>query len=390
VLEIKLLRILNKISDKIICSFITIEFMNALRTRVLNFRVLSLIFIFVTSIATISSQETQKRQRKLVLLSEHKGPVIDKFHEDVLVSKNRSGFETGQVVKINGVYHMFINEMFERPHKDMRIAYWTSSDAIHWKRQSTIVESIPGRSPSNPKSEVWVTGVEFNTDENAWNIFYVSYRSGDKEKGELEQSDYEGKIWRSKSVITEINGIAGPYAELGIVLQSDENSQSWEGQQAVASFNPYKVGDKWYAMYDGHNYIPKGPWPVGLAYADKLSGPWKRLPEGTNPLPIADVFAENTVITELKEGGYLTIFDSLGDQEIGYSISDNGLNWSKEARVKVQSGENLWAESGDHSTRTPLCAIEEDDGSFTVIYTAIMKVNSENFYAIGKCCIGWE
>ncbi|MDD3320557.1 MAG: hypothetical protein PHS59_03845 [Paludibacter sp.] len=357
----------------------------------LNFRVLSIVFIFATSITTVFSQKTQKNeQKKLVLVSEHKGPIVGKFHEDVLSSKNRSGFETGQVVKINGVYHMFINEMFDRPHKDMRIAYWTSSDAINWKRQSTIVESIPGRSPSNPKSEVWVTGVEFNTEENAWDIFYVSYRSGDKEKGELEQSDYEGKIWRAKSVITGVNGIAGPYAELGIVLQPDENSQSWEGQQAVASFNPYKVGDKWYAMYDGHNYIPKGPWPVGLATADKLSGPWKRFPEGTNPLPIADVFAENTVITELKKEGYLTLFDSLGDQEIGYSISDDGLKWSKETRVKVQSGENLWAESGDHSTRTPLCAIEEADGTFTVIYTAIMKEDGENFYAIGKCSIGWE
>ena len=350
-----------------------------------------MLFIFLTAITNLYCQETTNSQtKKLVLISEHKKPVVSKFHKDVLSSKNRSGFETGQVVKINGVYHMFVNEMFERPHKDMRIAYWKSWDAISWERQSTIVESIPGRSPSNPKSEVWITGVEYNTDENAWNIFYVSYRSGDKEKGELEQSDYEGKIWRAKSVVTGQNGISGPYAELGIVLQPDENSQLWEGQQAVASFNPYKVGNKWYAMYDGHNYIPKGSWPVGLATAEKLSGPWKRLSEDLNPLPIADEFAENTVIVELKNGGYLTVFDSLGDQEIGYSLSDDGLSWSKESRVKIQSGENLWAESGDHSTRTPLCAIEEQDGTFTVIYTALTKIDGESFYAIGKCSLGWK
>lgn len=149
-------------------------------------------------------------QKKLVLLSEHQGPVITASHTDVLASKNRSGFETGQVVKIDGIYHMFVNEMFERPHRDMRIAYWTSPDATQWKRQTTLIESIPGRSPSNPRSEVWVTGVEYNEEDDAWNIFYIAYRAGDIDKGEIERSDYEGKVWRAKSVIKGKQGIAAP------------------------------------------------------------------------------------------------------------------------------------------------------------------------------------
>ena len=354
-------------------------------------QILLVMLIFMTTIGGAFSQKKEAdKTKKLILISEHKGPVIGTNHEDVLSSKNRSGFETGQVVKINGVYHMFVNEMFERPHRDLRIAYWTSNDAINWKRQTTIFESIPGRSPSNPRSEVWVTGVEFNNEENAWNIFYVAYRAGDKEKDEIERSDYEGKIWRAKSVINGLNGIAGPYADMGIILQPDENSQPWEGQQAVATFNPYKAGDKWYAFYDGHNYIPMGPWPVGIAVAPMLSGPWVRLPEGHNPVPIAEEFIENPQVTELKEGGFLTVFDSFGDQEIGYSISNDGLQWSPEIRIKVQSVGNVWAEAGDHAMRTPLCAIEEEDGTFTVIYTAMMRVDGEKFYAIGKCTIAWE
>ena len=334
-------------------------------------------------------QKQVNKSKKLVLLSVHNGPVVGFNHIDVLSSNNRSGFETGQVVKINGIYHMFVNEMFARPHRDLRIAYWTSPDAFNWKRQSTVVESFPGRSPSNPRSEVWVTGVEYN-EEAAWNIFYVTYRAGDEEKGEIQRSDYEGKIWRAKSVIKGQNGIAGPYADMGIILQPDENSQPWEGQQAVATFNPYKVGDKWYAFYDGHNYIPKGPWPIGIATSSKLSGPWVRMPEGHNPVPIAEVFAENPQVTELKGGGYLTVFDSFGDQEIGYSLSDDGIHWSPEVRIKVQTPDNLWAEPGDHAMRTPLCAIEEEDGTFTVIYTARMNVKDKSFYAIGKCTLAWE
>lgn len=349
-----------------------------------------LVFFTINLESSFSQKINTNPVKKMTLIAEHHGPIIDHNHADVISSNNLSGFETGQVVKVDGVYHMFVNEMFDRPHRDLRISHWKSNDAISWIRQSTIIESIPGRSPTNPRSEVWITGVEFNKEENAWNIFYVAYRAGDNAKGEFEISDYEGKIWRAKSVITGINGIAGPYADLGIILQPDENSQLWEGQQAVASFNPFKVGDKWYAFYNGHNYIPKGPWPVGLAAAPKLSGPWQRLPEKFNPIPIAVEFIENPVVTELKDGGYLTVFDSFGDQEIAYSISIDGINWSAEARIKVQTTDKLWAEVGDHAMRTPLCAIEEDDGTFTVLYTAMTESNGKKFYAIGKCKLAWK
>ena len=55
-----------------------------------------------------------------------------------------------------------------------------------------------------------------------------------------------------------------------------------------------------------------------------------------------------------------------------------------------QSAGKVWAQAGEHHTRTPLCVIEEEDGIFTVIYTAIMKVNNRNFYPLGKCTLGWK
>ncbi|WP_308991101.1 hypothetical protein QLS71_008970 [Mariniflexile litorale] len=341
------------------------------------------LMIFVATTSTCFAQS-------LYVVSDHQKPVVNYNHPDVLATKNLSGFETGQVVKLNGTYHMFVNEMFIRAHRDMRIAYWTSKDAINWERKGTIKESIPGRSHSNPLSEVWATGVEFNEEENAWNLFYVAYRGGDEEKGELPGSDYSGKIWRAKSVILGEEGIAGPYADMEVIMQPDENSQEWEGQQAVATFNPYKVGNTWFAFYDGHNYSPLGPWPSGLAFSNKLNGPWHRMPEGINPLKIVDNFMENPQVTKMKDGRYLTVFDSKGDHEIGYSISEDGVNWSKEIRLKVQKKPNIWVEEGDHSMRTPLCVIEEDNGSFTIVYTARTKINETSFYAIGKCSLAWK
>ena len=280
--------------------------------------------------------------------------------------------------------------MFISPHRDLRISYWTSLDAVEWERQSTIRESISERSPTNPRSEVWLTGVEYNENEMAWNIFYVAYRAGDADKGEKPGSDYCGRIWRAKSVKPGMDGIGGPYADMGVILQPDENSQDWEGQQAVASFNPYKVNDMWYSFYDGHNHIPQSGWPTGLAVAKKLEGPWKRISKRHNPLPIVEEFMENAVISKLKNGKYLAVFDSFGDQEIGYSISEDGLNWSKEIRIKVQFDDNLWGKEGDHSMRTPLCAIEEEDGTYTVVYTSLMKNKEKRFYAIGKCTLAWQ
>ena len=365
--------------------------MDSLKSRmVLKSGHYGLVAFLIFSVFTAWTQESSIQSgMRLRLSSEHQGPVVGFDHADVVSSGNQSGFETGQVVKEGGVYYMFVNEMFERPHRDLRIAYWTSPDAINWKRHSTLVESIPGRSSTNPRSEVWVTGVEFNDQEDAWNIFYVAYRAGDAETGEIEGNDYEGRIWRAKSVKHGRSGIAGPYVDMAVVLQPDEHSQSWEGQQAVATFNPYKAGDKWYAVYDGHNHVPRGPWPVGMAWADRLDGPWHRMPEGHNPVPIAEEFAENPQVTELSGGRFLTVFDSFGDQEIGYSISTNGIHWSPEVRLKVQSGDNLWAETGDHAMRTPLCAIEESDGTFTVIYTARTQIGGNRFYAIGKCTLAW-
>ena len=44
---------------------------------------------------------------------------------------NKYGFEGGSVVKVDGVYHLFVAEMAGDPFwVKMRLAHWTSPDAI--------------------------------------------------------------------------------------------------------------------------------------------------------------------------------------------------------------------------------------------------------------------
>jgi len=80
-------------------------------------------------IGSALAAESKPDKTRLAVLSEHQGPVIGPEHPDVKASKNRSGFETGQLVKHKGVYHMFVNEMFGQHHIDMRVSHWTSPDA---------------------------------------------------------------------------------------------------------------------------------------------------------------------------------------------------------------------------------------------------------------------
>jgi hypothetical protein len=78
-----------------------------------------------------SQAKSKDSSKVLTMMSESRGPVIGARHPDVVASANRSGFQTGQVVKVNKTYHMFVNEMFDRPHRDLRISYWTSDDAVN-------------------------------------------------------------------------------------------------------------------------------------------------------------------------------------------------------------------------------------------------------------------
>ncbi|MGN6644555.1 MAG: glycosyl hydrolase family 28 protein [Verrucomicrobiota bacterium] len=320
---------------------------------------------------------------RLEVISEHRGPLIAPGYPGT--EGNQSGFETGFVVMQDGVCHMFINEMFGMPHRELRIAHWLSADGENWKRQGTVFESIPGRAPSNLRAEVWVNGMAFDELENRWNMFYVAYRGGDGARGEIAGSDYEGKIWRAASVVTGRSGISGPYRDVDIIMRPDEHSLPWEGQQGVDSFFPYQVGEQWYGFYGSHNHLPRGPWLVGLAKAPSLAGPWQRMPK-QSPTPIVKTFTENPVVQEILPNRWLALYDSDSPYAVGYSVSADGVNWTPEKRLIVQGEGQHWVgDNGLWDVRTPLGLLPQADDTFTLLYTA--KLKSQSFWAVGKCTV---
>ena len=307
----------------------------------------------------------------------------------------QGGFEGGCCVKIGDTYHMFPTERagesgVEAYHDRVktRIGYWTSVDAIHWKRQSTIYQSsgvyavADDDNPLNDRrAAIWSFMPVFNQECNRWNGFYLAYTVSK----EYKPNHSFGRIWRCESVQEGMNGIAGSYRDCGIVMEPGLDSQLWEGRQGVDSFFPYKVGEKWLGFYGGAFPFEKWSdyplkyqqkwWGVGLASGNKLEGPWKRMDTKVNPITsIHPWFIENPIVSELPGGVLIAIFDGGPDawglhlpNMFGYSLSLDGITWSEAHYIPIHTKVKKWWDI----IRTPLCLIPEGDGIYTVVYAAI-------------------
>lgn len=83
-----------------------------------------------------------------------------------------------------------------------RIGHWTSTDAVHWTRQSTILESsgvyalVHEDNPMNDRrSAIWSYMPVFSEENNRWYGFYLAYTT-DKE---IAPNHSFGRIWRCES-----------------------------------------------------------------------------------------------------------------------------------------------------------------------------------------------
>ncbi|MBC7847944.1 MAG: hypothetical protein H7Y10_15795 [Flavobacterium sp.] len=306
----------------------------------------------------------------------------------------QGGFEGGRVVKVGDTYHMFPTERAGEKGIEMyydrvktKIGHWTSKDAIHWKRESTIYQAsgvyavTEDDNPMNDRrSAIWSYMPVFNEKANKWYGYYLAYTV----HKEIQPNHSFGRIWRCESTVDGIHGIGGPYKDMGIIMEPGLDSQPWEGRQGVASFFPYKVGDKYFGFYSGAypfaswaDYPKKSGkgWFVALAESNSLEGPWKRLNKGLEPIKtIHPQFVENPIVSQLPNGLYIAIFD--GGPEgwghhlpnmIGYSLSKDGINWGEARYLPIETKVDKWWDI----MRTPLCLIPEGNDVYTIVYNAI-------------------
>jgi hypothetical protein len=293
---------------------------------------------------------------------------------------NKYGFEGGRVVKLESTYHLFTSEMVGDPHwVKMRLAHWTSQDRIGWRRVATLFESSGDFTGKDPRAALWSPMPVFDAKADRWNLFYVAYEAS-PDTAQAWLTNHEGRIWRAVSQQTGLRGIDGPWKDAGIVLERGAGSDSWEGLQGTDSFFPYQVGGQWYAFYGSAHTesLPISLWQVGLASAPDLTGPWKRC-TALNPLHVEARFIENPIVATLKDGTYLAVYDNHEPNEVGYSVSADGIHWSPGRHLVVQSGDHIWATE----VRTPLGLVTEGADSFTLFYTANQKVSGAHADSYG-------
>ena len=330
----------------------------------------------VTTISILFAPTATARQRtglQLTLVEQWESPVLTINSPGA--EGNRDGFEGGRVLKLASTYHLFVSEMAGDPFwVKMKLGYWTSEDRLHWKRVSTLFTSSGEFEGKDPRAALWAPMPVYNETEGRWNLFYVAYRAAPNAETKW-LNNHDGRIWRAVSEAKGMEGIGGPYEDVGIILEPGGESQPWEGLQGTDSFFPYRVGGKWYGFYGSANTekMPIQAWKVGLASAPELAGPWKRLPEG-NPLQIEKVFIENPIVTKLADGTYVAVYDSHAANAIGYTFSRDGIHWEPgEALVVQPKGKGFWADD----VRTPLGLIPEGNDAFTLFYTGYQNEKSQ-------------
>jgi hypothetical protein len=314
--------------------------------------------------ATAVASASSPRPAHLVLESQHPTAVITTRSRGA--EGNQFGFEGGRAVKIKGTYHLFTSEMIGNPiWVRMRLGYWTSPDRLHWTRAATIFESTAEFTGADTRGALWSPLPVWDAGGDRWNLFYVAYRSkpGD---GTAFTLNFDGRIWRAISQTRGPDGIAGPYKDVGVVMQPGADSLPWEGLQGTDSFFPWESRGRWHAMYGSarSERLPIEHWWVGLAESPALAGPWKRV-RSASPLPIEKTFIENPIVTPAPGGGWFAVYDSNVADAIGVAWSPDGTTWGPGQAVVVQPERGVWAKD----VRTPLGLIDEGGGRFTVFYT---------------------
>jgi hypothetical protein len=312
--------------------------------------------------------------------------VINSQHPDVQDLKY--GIEGGNVVKVNGTYHLITTEMIGVPVIKTRIGHWTSADGNTWKRLRTLWTGDGDMTGTSQRSAIWGPMFIWNEDDQYWHIVYVCYKSDNKPN----HMNYDGVIQHAISEKKGFDGIYAGFKDTKIILRYDDNPDPWEGLQGTDSFFPYKVGDIWLGFYGSAttqlDRKKDCTWNIGLAKAAKIDGKWKRMSE-LNPVNNDGKFFENPIVIPLKPDLFIAIGDggpvsvNGGSGKPVYITSRDGIHWSNVDLIELEAAtEKYW-----ETMRTPLSLIKEENGTYTLFFTAQEQTGDMRWETMSKATV---
>lgn len=283
---------------------------------------------------------------------------------------NAHGLEDGIVVRrADGGFSMIAAAMYGDPlWVRMRLDVFRSADGLSWAKTRSLRVSDENFNGSSPHSSSWGPFFTFNPANNSWVLSYVGYRGApSNSSGWL--SNFEGTIFARAA---EQQGDAGldsdfddaEYAAHDAVLLAPDDFRAggpWphpcQGLQGTDSMYAFPLLDGSWAAFVGtsHQETPDpwpqpggGKWPVSLATAPALLGPWtRRNPAGGPPAdaPCVDLngaFSENPVVSRRADNAsvFQVVHDVINAERtgFGYGCSLNGLDWPATAVVALPAG----------------------------------------------------
>jgi hypothetical protein len=339
---------------------------------------------------------------QLAVTSLDSAPIVGPDHPGS--AGNRFGYEGGTAHKVGGRYYIFTTEVFDEPKTAAsRLVLWDSDDGASFTRRLVIAETnFDWEDETSHRMAPWSPMSVYDPDNERWSVFHVAYS---RKKGSEQPYNMAGLIGRHDSRTPGLEGIAGPYEDAGFV-DIDEDGDDWEGPAKLVSFFPFLVDGRWLAFYGGNSaptFIDPNTLPqednsaqitfhVGLAEGTSLHGRWERLSE-LNPVLMDPEFIENPIVTQIRPDLYAVVYDGANRHEISYALSRDGVHWEDEQLMRLADVPD-WLDA----VRTPLGLIPEDDGTFTLYFTAFDGVNPDQvlplwhdgFGHIGRCRVALE
>jgi hypothetical protein len=283
-----------------------------------------------------------------------------------LAPANKYGVEDGVVVRrADGGFSMVCAEMYGDPKwVAMQLGVFRSEDGLAWTRARALRRSTGDFTGASPHSSSWGPFFIHDPANDTWTLTYVGYRGAPSNaSGWLE--NFEGTIFARAASAPGDSGLDGDFDDAAgfpdaVLLAPDDFRVGgpWphpcQGLQGTDSMFPYTLPDGTWAALVGTSHQetpnpwPGGKWPVSLARAPALGGPWTRHnPSGGPPAdaPCVDLnggFSENPIVSRRPDSAaqFQVVIDSLGNEAhgFGYGCSADGLAWERTVDVAVPGG----------------------------------------------------
>ncbi len=284
---------------------------------------------------------------------------------------NKYGVEDGIVVRrADGAFTMICAEMYGDPKwVAMQLGVFHSADGLAWTRVRGLRRSTGDLTGASPHSSSWGPFFTHDSANDTWLLSYVGYRGApSNSSGWLE--NFQGTIFSRFAGAPGDAGLDGDFSDAqgfagdAVLLAPDDFRVEgpWphpcQGLQGTDSMFPFQLNDGSWAAFVGtsHQETPNpwpqpggGKWPVSLARAPALGGPWARFnpadPARPADAPCVDLnggFSENPIVSRRPDdpAQFQVVIDDLGGEARGfaYACSADGLNWARAAPVAVPGG----------------------------------------------------